>query len=254
MPITPTYNVAEDRYVPYDTLAPYVHTAPNANTLLFFEYAQDSITATPSGTQANSFQILGQTARVATVVTAGDGVLLPPAAAGLDCMVINDSANGMTVFGSGTDTIDGSPLATGVWQMGKSVVIYVCVTPGTYRTEGSATGWWGPGLQSQSWQDNIIAFATGGQTSATLLTRMINRVVTVATAADSVKFSPTLLSAGGCNQTVINAHASNALALFPSAGESINALANNASFSVPANKTATGYMASPGIWHVVLSA
>lgn len=44
---------------------------------------------------------------VTTVVTAADSVALPPAKVGLNITVTNSSANSMTVFASGTDTVSG---------------------------------------------------------------------------------------------------------------------------------------------------
>jgi hypothetical protein len=241
---------AFDDTVMNDLLNTFAQVSPNAQKFLILELAQSAIVAKPAGTQATSTPITGQTASVDTVVSIADGVLLMPSQGGLEVLVMNTATNAMQVFASGADTIDGVAGATGVSQMGGSLVIYTCAAPGVWKSEGLATGYWGPGLQSNSWEDAITALAGGAQAGATVLRRMINRVVTVVTAGDSVKFP---LSSGGANMVTTNASA-NAMNLWPAIGEAINALAINTALSIPAGKTATAFVAAPGIWHVVIGA
>ena len=73
------------------------------------------------------------------------------------------------------------------------------------------------------------AFAGGGQSSATLISRDITNVTTVATAGDSLKL-PT--AAAGLIYTVAN-NGANALALFPNTGDTINGGSANASITIP---------------------
>lgn len=107
------------------------------------------------------------------------------------------------------------------------------------------------GLFYESAKNAIVAFAGGGQGSATLLTALLNRVTGVATAADSVKLPP---SEVGLTIEVKNAHAANSLNLFPSTGEVINALAANAAFAVAAGKTVWATCHVAGTWDITLSA
>lgn len=97
----------------------------------------------------------------------------------------------------------------------------------------------------------LTAFAGGGQANATALPAQVNRVTTVATAADSVVL-PTAVA--GQEITVINAAAANAMNVFPLSGQSINALSANAAFSVAANKVCVFTCAVNGIWNTNLSA
>lgn len=99
--------------------------------------------------------------------------------------------------------------------------------------------------------NGITAFAGGGQGSAVELVSGINRVTTVATAADSVKLPA---AKAGQSITVVNAAASNAMAVFPQTGEIINALSANASLSVAANKAINFYCAVDGTWNSLLTA
>lgn len=195
---------------------------------LLCEFTQDGITATPSGTQANSVKLTTQTVRVVTVATAGDGVVLPPSQAGLELLVINHGANPMTVFGAGTDNIDDIAGTTGVLQMQNSAVIYICATAGNWYSEGLATGFGGSGLQTLSQQDGLTAKAGGGQGGGPTINRMLNRVATVATIGDSITLPA---SKPGMQITVYNG-AANSMNVFPATGETINALAANAAFAV----------------------
>lgn len=100
-------------------------------------------------------------------------------------------------------------------------------------------------------ENAIVAFAGGGQGSATQLTKQISRVVTVGSAGDSVKLPAAL---AGNQMVVINAAAANAMDVFPASGEYINALAVDLAISVAANKTIAFYCAVDGIWNSILTA
>jgi hypothetical protein len=103
--------------------------------------AQDNITATPSGTQANSVQITTPMARITTVANANDGVVLPPALRGMEISVVNDAAaNAAKVFATGSDTINGTAGSTGVTLVaqngaGTGPTIYYCFSNGAWRTK-----------------------------------------------------------------------------------------------------------------------
>ena len=107
------------------------------------------------------------------------------------------------------------------------------------------------GLNKLSNANALTAYAGGGQSSALALTHAINRVTTVATAADSVKL-PT--SAAGLTCVVINAAASNALDCYPVSGDAINALSANAALSIAANTTVIFFCAVAGTWNSVVTA
>lgn len=205
---------------------------PNLNIIGEFldEYAQDSITAFAGGGQTGATQLICQTNRITTVATAADSVRLPVSAKGREVTVINKGANSMQVFGAGTDTIDGVATATGVAQMQSSAVLYFCVALGVWESEGLATGFGGPGLQTLSNKNAITAFATGGQASAVALTSMLNTVTVCATAGDSVAL-PT--SVAGMSIYIANEGAAS-LNVFPVNGGSdlINGLAANAAFAI----------------------
>lgn len=97
----------------------------------------------------------------------------------------------------------------------------------------------------------ITAFAGGGQANAVLLTTTVNRVTTVATAADSVKLPAAL---AGSRVVVFNKAAANSLNVFPSTGDNINALAANAAYALAATKGAEFYCAVNGTWDTILTA
>lgn len=218
---------------------------------LLYESNSSAITAFAGGGQASATLLVSELNRVTTVATAGDSVKLPAAVVGLTIFVVNKGANQCQVYGLGSDVIDDQAAASGISQMVNSVVLYSCTVAGKWDTEGSATGFGGPGLQTMSFTNGITAFAGGGQGSAVPLTTMMSRVTTVGTAADSVKL-PTAVA--GMNIVVANAAAANSMNLFPNTGDQINALAANAAFAIAAGKAATLYCMVAGFWHAVLSA
>lgn len=97
----------------------------------------------------------------------------------------------------------------------------------------------------------LTALAGGGQSGATPLTGLINRVLTVATAGDSV-----LLPAAKAGNIlwVKNAHASNSMNVFPNTGDAINALSANSAYAVAATKCVTFVCAVDGTWDTILTA
>ena len=102
-------------------------------------------------------------------------------------------------------------------------------------------------------QDNITAFATGGQANAVQLTKQINRVTVVGSANDSVKL-PTAAANKGAEVTVANAAGANSLNVFPATGDQIDGLGANAARAVAAGKTATFVSYGGTQWHSMISA
>lgn len=107
------------------------------------------------------------------------------------------------------------------------------------------------GLRYYTTSDGLTAKAGGGQSGATALSSMFNRVTTVATAADSAVLPASV--AGMCI-TVTNAAAANSMNVFPASGDAINALGANAAFALAAGKTAEFVCCTAGQWHAILSA
>lgn len=211
----------------------------NVLTDYLYETAKDGIVANPGGGQANATPITAQTARVTTVATAGDSIKLPTSAPGLELLVINSGANPVQVFGSGPDTIDGIASATGVSQMPNSLVIYTCASAGAWFSEGLATGFGGPGLQTQSFANNLTA--TGStQGTALVLSSMINRVTTAA-AGTGVALPA---SVAGLMITVTNRGA-NPLTVYGAGADQINGVG---SVVMPPNSTALFVAAVAGQW------
>ncbi|MFM6929055.1 MAG: hypothetical protein ACKOX6_11365, partial [Bdellovibrio sp.] len=115
-----------------------------------------------------------------------------------------------------------------------------------------------PGLSEsagiKSFVDNIrrsaisglTAFAGGGQASAFQLSKDINRVTTVATAADSVKLP---VAVSGAEIVVINRGAA-AMNVYPAVGEFIDALAVNVPYSIASGSNARFMCGVTGTWDV----
>ena len=132
-----------------------VGIAKNVNIGGFLIESSSSITAGIVQTQAGATPVTSQTSKV-TVGTAGDGIRLPAATAGLEITVYNsDPAKYMQVYGTGTDTINGAVSTVGVKQAPSSIDIYVCPIAGIWVAEIGA-GFSGSLLTELS-QDNLVA-------------------------------------------------------------------------------------------------
>lgn len=212
----------------------------------FTESFNPTMTAKPSGTQANSTPIDSMFCTFTTVASAGDGGLLPavgafPGGALIIC-VVNATANPMTVFAQGTDTINGQAGATGVTQMGSSIVYYQCTAAGKWLAVGLGAGFAtgnSASFPTFAPQDAITATPSGTQTTSLLITGSNARIATVASAGDGVRLPPAI---AGMEITLVNDAAANAANVFPasaanggvSGGDKINTGAQNAAFSLAA--------------------
>ena len=241
-------------------------TSDNANKLFgnvtiaqgkfLFESATTGLIAGTTRTQAGATPLGQEINRVDTSTAAaagsllGDGVVLPPAAAGLTLLVWNNTSNPIQLYGNGGDSVNGVAGATGIAMPPNSLYIAVAAAAGGWMVDGTGMGNAGQ-YPTETAVDNLTAHAGGGQGAATSLPALLNRVTTVATAGDSVGLPA---SRSGMNVTVTNAAASNSMNVFPASGEAINALGANAAFALAAGKTATFYCYTAAQWHSILSA
>lgn len=97
-----------------------------------------TLTAKAGGGKSGATPITSTNARVGTVATAADSVLLPPGYPGLRVFIVNTGANSMQVFGAGTDTINGVATGTGVAQAAGVSALYVC----TGKTAAGVGEWY----------------------------------------------------------------------------------------------------------------
>ena len=213
------------------------------------ESSQDGITATAGGGRNNSYQIVSQTSRISTVATLGDSVMLPSATPGLELIVINHGLNAMQVFGNNVDQIDDQPSTAGVSQMSNSMVIFTCVTAGSWYTEGLSSGFaTALGLQTFSYQTSA-ANATVTQAAGTPVVTMMTNLTAAALAAATLP-----VSQPGLELTVHNISAFT-ITVFPSAGgtttEKINLLAANTGLAMPTNTSTVFTCNVAGQWWTV---
>lgn len=110
----------------------------------------------------------------------------------------------------------------------------------------------------------ITAFATGGQTNATLVTAQFNKVATVASGNDSVKL-PAISAVPNTLGSIVNSvpvilrnAGANSMQVFGSGTDTINDVATATGVAVGAGKTAIFYphtlASGVGNWYMVLSA
>ena len=213
------------------------------------ESSQDNIIAGAGGGISNAFQLTTQTARITTVVTVGDSIMLPPSAPGLELLVVNHGANAMQVFGNGGDLIDDQAATVGVAQMMNSNVIYTSATAGNWYTEGLSTGFSkNLGLQTLSYK-TVAGNVTLTQAAGTAITTLLNNVT--GAAATAVTLPP---SAPGLEITVHNISGFT-VSVFPNAGgtgtETINGLAANAAQAMPTNTSTVYTCAIAGQWYSI---
>jgi hypothetical protein len=90
----------------------------------------------------------------------------------------------------------------------------------------------------------ITAFATGGQASATALTKEFNEITTCATLGDSVK----LPAAEAGKLVVIKNNGAAAADVFPATGDSINALAVNLAVKIMPGETISFRAVDATVW------
>lgn len=222
-------------------------------TGLLYETATDGITSGTTQTQAGATALTAELNRITTNATAGNGVALPAASApGLTILVINYTGNALQVYGNyaAGDTINGIATGTGVSQMPYSAVLYISSTNGKWFTEGLGNGFTTNGAYvTSSFADNVTAYASGGQTSATALVGMQNRVTTAANQGASVKL-PT--SQAGMQITVDNRSA-NAIQVFGSGTDTINGITSSTGISQAVGQIATYYCFTSGNWEVQFS-
>lgn len=103
------------------------------------ETVSDGLTAHAGGGQTNALALTATINRVTTVATAADSVRLPASQPGMTVTVINDAAsNSMTVYGAGTDTIDGVATGTGNALAAGHRGVYKCYTAGKWVSYGGA--------------------------------------------------------------------------------------------------------------------
>lgn len=215
---------------------------------LIVELAQNGLTAHAGGGQGSALALAAEINGVTTVATAGDSVALPASAPGLDILVINTASNACNVFPATGDAINGQAANTAVSQIGQSVVLYVCRVAGNWETEGIGTGYFGA-FQTVAGANAITAHAGGGQGSATALTNMVNRISVCATAGDSVGLPATTgLPASAALELVVINDGATSCNVFPATGDTINGLAANSAFAVPAGQTVTFSSTVAGAW------
>lgn len=145
--------------------------------------SQTTVTAKASGTQTNSTAITAAITNVTTVATAADGVLLPAAKAGATYTLVNNGAAAMTVFASGSDTINGTAGSTGVSQAAGTTSSYRAAVAGKWLAGGGVAG---AGTFTTLSASGLFTESGGGvsaagtnQATGTALVSNINNLTTV---------------------------------------------------------------------------
>lgn len=144
----------------------------------------------------------------------GDGVALPASTAGLNCTIINNTANLIQVYGNGSDTVNGIAGVTGVAIPANCMEIFKAAGVGAWQYD-AGVGFAGQ-LNTVLAVSGITATA-GGQGGAVLLGADLNRISTVA-AGTGVLLRPAV---PGLDIFILN-HGANSLAVFGSGTDTID--------------------------------
>ena len=234
-------HAAQNQLVPNGSMEVDSH-----NTIPIVAYAGANYLATNLG----SFPVCtNELNYVGTVATAGDAVALPSADMGLTLEIYNNGAAELAVFGQSGDSVN-SVTNGYITVQPNAVARFVCLQQGMWSCENVGVGFAG-NLPTSSYAEGLTASTTQTQAAGTPINRVINRFTTVATAGNA---STLPLASPGLVLTVINAHATNAINIFPAVGDAINALATNAAYSLAATKSVTFYCTKALQWHTILSA
>jgi hypothetical protein len=154
--------------------------------------AQDAVTATASGTQATSVQLTAAVTRLSTVATANDGVLAPISSAGKMCVIINDTANAATVFGSGSDTINDVAAATGILLPANTMGILSCPVQGKWYCGTDAFNY-----QTGTFTANGVTAVTVSDTGITANSQVLITLKTVGGTVGATPYVATITAGTG---------------------------------------------------------
>lgn len=101
---------------------------------------QTGIVAHAGGTKADAFQLPAGVAmlQLGTVATNGDSVLMPQAAAGTVVLVTNGGAADASIYGRGTDTINGAATANAYTLASGVTALFACLVNGAWVAIKSA--------------------------------------------------------------------------------------------------------------------
>jgi hypothetical protein len=210
------------------------------------ETTTDALTALAGGAKAGATPLPSLINRVVTVATAADSCLLPSAVPGLNLTVINANVtNAIAVYGAGTDIINALATTVAFPVAATQVAYFACAVAGKWNVTQVYN-------LTETVTDAIAALAGGTKAGATPLPSTLNRVVTVATAADSCLLPPAV---AGTDLTVINSNVSNAVAVFAQGTtDVINALSAATAFSIAATKSCRFMCVVAGKWNTQLGA
>lgn len=91
-----------------------------------------ALTATAGGTKAAALQFNNSLNMLSVVANAGDSALLPKAIAGSVVIVTNNGVASANLYGTGTDTINGSATATAYALANGKTALFVCYAAGAW--------------------------------------------------------------------------------------------------------------------------
>ena len=205
--------------------------------LLTNDNVAPTFTASAVQSQGNGLLATYGLTIVTTVGTDGDAVTLPTAETGRYVTIFNaDGSQHLELWANTSDAIDGGSVNGSIIVGPQQRVSLVAK---------DATNWITL-FHTNGVSDSLVAFAGGGQGSATQMSTDIVRVSTVATNGDSIKLP---VAAVGLMVAVYNDDTAQYCECFPGSGDRINDLSIDAGIIISANTGVIFYCVTNGLWH-----
>ena len=203
--------------------------------LLNNQHTIESFVASVTQAQGNGVVRAGVTRF--TVGTNDDALTLPTARKDVSCILMNvDNTQRAELWPSSGDRINGGSIDASIKVTAQQIM---------WLQAFDDTDWWTI-YKTPSFTNGVVAFATGGQASATLLDTDWSRITTVVTDGDSVKLPvglPTI------ERYIYNDDLGQSCDCFPASGGKINSLSTDAAIAIPAKTSITLRCFSTTQWH-----
>jgi hypothetical protein len=139
----------------------------------------NGLTASTTHTVAGATKLTAMFNTFSTVANVGDAALLPASFPGMSIAVVNNGANAVQVYGTGSDTINGIAGSTGVAQMDHSTVFYQCTKAGFWTAQDLGCGTNG-NFATTSYQNALVASTTQSAAGGTRISTSLAQFDTVA--------------------------------------------------------------------------
>ena len=229
----------------------WLRSAPTFTNLilsgLLYESAATGIIASTTRTQAGATPLTLEVNRVDTSTAPaagtvlGDGVMLMAATAGLDIAIINNTINIITVYGAGSDTINGVASSVGIPMPPGDVAQFESAGAGVWNFEAGVGA---SGALAVQLAASGISAAGANQVSATPLPADFNRI-SAATTNQGVRLPPATVA--GLDIVVSNKSGAQ-IVVYGNGTDTIDGNAGSVGVAQMYNSVTFFFSTAPGVW------